>query len=110
MGYSITLVIESKSMYWKETDTSNYSFVNVNGGKGIIQAHKFFTELPVAFFRKSEKSWNVPAKHKIYFPPKVIQIIQISVNSRHISNCFAESSVIRSVSEVKAFCIVSEYL
>ena len=33
-----------KIMYWKETDTSNFSFENVNGGKGIIQAHKFFTE------------------------------------------------------------------
>ena len=31
-------------MYFKETDTSNFSYEHVNGGNGVIKAHKFFTE------------------------------------------------------------------
>ena len=31
-------------MYWKETDSNDFSYENLHGGKGIIRAHKFFTE------------------------------------------------------------------
>ena len=33
-----------KIMYWKETDSNDFSYENLHGGKGIIRAHKFFTE------------------------------------------------------------------
>ena len=50
-------------------------------------------------------SRNVQAKHKIYFSSLSSLIIQITVNSRLFTNCFAESSVKRSVSGVISSCI-----
>ena len=55
------------------------------------------------------RSRNMQAKHQIQSYLLAVQILQIIVNRRLFTKCFAESSVISVISAVKSFFITSKH-